>query len=201
MTKIKAIIFDVGGVLTSPKHDDSHNYMAHKLCIKKQTWLKKIEPEYTLFVCGKISQEKVLKNISKRLGLDKEKFRKMWFNTYKKLHKKNIPMFNLVRKLKKDYVTAILSDQSQFSNVVVKKFNFYKFFDPIILSFELGVRKPELKIYKIILKRLELKPQECIFIDNKLKNILPAKKLGIHTILFKNINQLKKDLVAKGIKI
>jgi FMN phosphatase YigB (HAD superfamily) len=45
-----------------------------------------------------------------------------------------------------------------------------------------------------MLKKLNSKPNECIIIDDEESNLLPAKKLGIKTILFKNPKQLKEQL-------
>ena len=68
--------------------------------------------------------------------------------------------------------------------------NLYKDFDEIVVSCDVGMRKPNPKIYKLILKKLKLKPSETIFIDNQKWNINPAKKLKMQTILFKDNKQL-----------
>jgi putative hydrolase of the HAD superfamily len=62
------------------------------------------------------------------------------------------------------------------------------------------MRKPELKIYRLTLKKLKVKPEECIFIDDKEKNLKPAKKLGIKTVLAKNPKQVIRD-VCKILRI
>lgn len=82
-----------------------------------------------------------------------------------------------------------------------KEFDYHKLFDAIVYSFEVGVSKPDKKAYKIILKRLKAKPEECVFIDDNLKNLKTAKQLGIETIRFQNAQQLKKDLRALSIRI
>jgi len=54
--------------------------------------------------------------------------------------------------------------------------------------------KPELAIYRLTLKKLEVNPEESIFVDNKEVNLIPARELGMQTILFQNPEQLKNDL-------
>ncbi|UZE94197.1 MAG: HAD family phosphatase [Candidatus Pacearchaeota archaeon] len=199
MEKIKAIIFDIGGVLT--KYKDFHTYMARKFNLKRATWKKRIEPERNLLIRGKISQKIALKKTAKKLNIDEKRIEKILFEGYKAVHKKNPIMINLVKKLKKNYKIIILSNQTLISDRVIKRFNFYKIFNLVILSYKVGTRKPDAKIYKITLKKLKLNPQECIFIDDVRRNILPAKKLKIKTILFKNIRQFKKDLKKFNIGI
>ena len=62
--------------------------------------------------------------------------------------------------------------------------NFYEFkncFDHFYLSYEMGVRKPDSKIYERVLKDQNLKAKECLFIDDKQENTEGAEKVGLHT--------------------
>ena len=69
-----------------------------------------------------------------------------------------------------------------------------KKFDEVVVSCDVGIRKPNPKIYKMILKKLKLKGKSCIFIDNQKWNLIPAKKLGMKTILFKDNKQADEKL-------
>src|SRR3989344_3838495 len=84
---------------------------------------------------------------------------------------------------------------------VKKKYNYFSYFQPRITSSEVGVRKPEAKIYKIMLKKLRIKPSECLFLDDLQLNVNAAKKIGIKTIHFKNAKQLRKELNKFGIEV
>jgi len=70
----------------------------------------------------------------------------------------------------------------------------------LILSCDVEIRKPNLKIYKLLLSKLKIPAKNCLFIDNQKWNIEPAKKLGFQTILFKNNKQLFEQLSKLGIK-
>jgi FMN phosphatase YigB (HAD superfamily) len=48
-----------------------------------------------------------------------------------------------------------------------------------LVSSEVGIRKPDAGIYRILLDRLQAKAEDCIFIDDRLPNLLIAKTLGI----------------------
>jgi HAD superfamily hydrolase (TIGR01509 family) len=67
------------------------------------------------------------------------------------------------------------------------------------MSFEVGSRKPEKKIFRVLLSKYHLKPAECVFIDDRDFNLVPAKEIGLKTILFKNPKQLEKDLRKIGV--
>ncbi|MCJ7663451.1 MAG: HAD-IA family hydrolase, partial [Desulfobacterales bacterium] len=62
-------------------------------------------------------------------------------------------------------------------------------------------RKPEQRIYEIALERLGVHPHEAVFIDDRVDFIAGAKKLGIHTILFKDPEQVRQALACFAITI
>jgi putative hydrolase of the HAD superfamily len=72
-------------------------------------------------------------------------------------------------------------------------------FHPVLLSFEIGVKKPNLKSYQILLDQLKISPQQLLFIDNKEENVKAAKSLGIDAITFINAKQLAEELKKRGI--
>ena len=52
----------------------------------------------------------------------------------------------------------------------------------------------EEKIFKLALKEMQKQPENCIFIDDKEKNLIAPKKMGMQTIHFKSAEQLEKEL-------
>ena len=62
--------------------------------------------------------------------------------------------------------------------------SFVEDFDGGVFSFREGVVKPDPKIYQILLERYDLKPEECVFIDDTKENVLSAEKLGLKGIVF-----------------
>ncbi|MFH1505932.1 MAG: HAD family phosphatase [archaeon] len=95
----------------------------------------------------------------------------------------------------------LLSDQLRFRSDWWRKNCDLSFFDGIFFSNEIGFVKPNKEAYEFVLKDINLKPEECIFIDDKNCNLEPAKKLGFKTVLFINLENLKKELVQFSIKI
>jgi len=212
---IKAIIFDIGGVLQIPKliprliqdthligvpahcghrNKSIHEYVADKLKIVLDQWFDAIDTAYAKSIEGKLTEKQVLNIISKNLKIKKTKLKKWLIKAYKNNINLNKELLEQAIKLKKQgYRIAILSDQWPFSKIALMPKPLTKHFSPVIVSCEVGVRKPNQKIYSIILEKLKLIPCECLFIDNQEWNIKPAKKLGMKTILFKNNKQLFKE--------
>ncbi|HZP55773.1 MAG TPA: HAD-IA family hydrolase [Candidatus Saccharimonadales bacterium] len=89
---------------------------------------------------------------------------------------------------------GILSNIFLAAAIVFKLTGGYRGFDPIILSFKEKVAKPNAPIYEIAIKRLGVKPEEILFIDNLEVNIAAAKSLGMKTILAKSSKQVVRDI-------
>ena len=211
--KIKAIVFDVGGVLALPKtpttikkrghvHLGVHEYIAGKLGISLDQWFDSIDTSYAKAIEGKISRNKTLSIISKNVKISPKKLEKIILNAYKRDFKHNKELYKLAYKLRKNkYKIGILSDQwylskqALISKKIIKRFNF------TIISCDVGIRKPNLKIYKLMIKKLRFKPEEIMFIDNREWNIAPAEKLKINSILYKDNKQLIGELKKYAVVI
>ncbi len=189
---IKAIIFDLGGVCITDG-DVSANETVRKLNFPKAKVEEWWNSNDHLFFTGKISEDQFWRNLLIRVksGITVETLEKKF-----RMFCKSFPeVFELIKKLKKHYKLAILTNNSEewltFQN---KKFDFKRKFDVIVSSHEIGVQKPNKKIYRFILGKLNCNANECIFIDNKRRNLKPAKQIGMKIILFKNFKQFKKEL-------
>jgi HAD superfamily hydrolase (TIGR01509 family) len=82
-----------------------------------------------------------------------------------------------------------------------KKFDYHKLFCSVTYSFEVGVSKPDPQAFNLILEKLHVTPTECLFIDDSLRNVEAAAKLGINAIQFENSKQLKSELQKLKIKL
>ena len=76
----------------------------------------------------------------------------------------------------------------------LQKFDFLHWFDGVIVSGEVKMKKPAKEIYELTLERFGITANQSIFIDDKQENIDAAVDLGIHGIRFVNPAQLKDDL-------
>lgn len=89
-----------------------------------------------------------------------------------------------------------------FSNILppsaarIREVAGYEGFDAELLSCEVGLKKPDPEIYQLAVQMAECSPEECIFIDDKEKNLVPARELGMATIHAISTDQIRRDLLS-----
>jgi len=114
-----------------------------------------------------------------------------WINGYQLIEETR----DLVQELSKKYKVYFLSDNvKERVDQVSKKYNFLTWFKGGVFSHEEGIRKPNPAIYKIVLKKAEVKPEEAVFIDDKPHFLTPAKEIGMLTFLFETPEKLREEL-------
>ncbi|AJC73553.1 haloacid dehalogenase [Pseudothermotoga hypogea DSM 11164 = NBRC 106472] len=102
----------------------------------------------------------------------------------------------LLPKLKeKGFRLYVLSNFSEKNfELVHKKFDFFKYFDGMVISSHVKLAKPEKEIFLELIKRYNLVPQESIFIDDKLENVKTAQELNFKVIHLTNGTDLEEEL-------
>ncbi len=111
-------------------------------------------------------------------------------------------MATLLDSVRKKVPLYLLSNtnESHFE-FVEHNYKVSRHFHELILSYEVGYAKPEPEIYHEILKRSGLQPYECLFIDDLSTNIEAARAVGINTIQFRGIDDLKLRLPQFGVAL
>ena len=104
-------------------------------------------------------------------------------------------MKELMKELKKHHLIAICSNNNWEAYLAhEKKYGWDEIFDTEVLSGRYGIRKPDPKIYRILLDKLGVEAKNCVFIDDSEENIASARKLGIKGIVFSSRTELIKQL-------
>lgn len=111
------------------------------------------------------------------------------------------PTVTILRSLKESgYPLYALSNWSaETYRRVRSNFEFFDWFDDLLLSGEVGVIKPDPRIFHLFLERIGRSAVECIYIDDTLPNVEVARQLGFQAIHFRSGEQLKDDLERLGI--
>jgi epoxide hydrolase-like predicted phosphatase len=193
----KAIIFDIGGVIFEIDNI-AKEYL--KLCKKsnivgKTPW-DDFREEWNKTKIGEMECSAYYKIIANKLNVSEKEIRLLFINNVKL----NNEMKELILELKKDYKIGILSNI--IKDLLTKDLELWNFnkISKVVTSCDDKVKKPSPEAIELIIKKLDLKKDEIIFVDNS-KNITEAySRLGIKCILFENKNQLIKDLNKLGIK-
>jgi len=79
------------------------------------------------------------------------------------------------------------------------RFPFLDWFDGIVVSGEVGLVKPDARIYRHLLARFGLKAADCVFIDDAPANVAGAEAVGIAGLRFTSAAQLRRDLARLGL--
>ena len=91
----------------------------------------------------------------------------------------------VAEQLSQNYELAVLSnDVAEWNQYLRAKYDLYRLFDAIVVSGEVGHRKPDPAIYQILLNRAMCLPENCLFIDDSPRNLRAAAQMGIKTCLF-----------------
>jgi len=196
---IKAVIFDYGGVMKSSHPLSMDIATIYNISVEEVEKVKKITiPFFSLLQRGLINEQEFWQKFSDAI---KKPIPQNYKELLREIYEKTLVLFpemiEFVKKLKdKGIKTAVLSNITKFQAEIIRKNNGYKEFDVLVLSYEEKLEKPELNIYLSVIKKLGVEPEECVFIDDKEKNLAPAKSLGMKTVLAKNSGQIIKDVFS-----
>lgn len=194
----KLVLFDLGGVLFT----NGTNKFAASISKRYNLPLEQIKEVLdgdlgTQYRESKITRDEFWKKLKALVPLKEpaEDLESEWIASYELIKETR----DIVLKLRDNHKVYYLSDNVKER---VEKLNeihgFLKWFDGGVFSYEVGVRKPNPKIYEYALKKAGYKASETVFIDDKASALKPAEKIGIKTILFETPDRLEKDLKEIG---
>ncbi len=96
-------------------------------------------------------------------------------------------------------IYALTNWQHDLFNIPLVRYNYLGWFDGIVVSGVEKTRKPFPEFYQILFDRYNVDVSKALFIDDNLRNIVAAEKLGLQSIHFKNADLLKEELVSRGV--
>ncbi len=198
-------MFDIGGVTVKAILRPLSEKIAASYGVPLETARSAIYGYFPAFTLGETSEDEYGRLVSRGIGKKymPRKFKKA-VRSIMILDKKVV---KIIKQLKGSYKIAALSNMPrEWMAHYNERFGFDKLFDFTLTSYELKLAKPyaspsddPTKMYRVALKAIGLKPSECVFIDDHEENLVPAKKLGIKTILFRSAAQLRDQLKDMGI--
>ncbi|HJC24027.1 MAG TPA: HAD family phosphatase [Candidatus Eisenbergiella merdavium] len=199
---IRTIIFDIGNVLTVFGWKNFLKSFGFDAQTEERVGKATMDnPFWNEMDRGKLSEEEMLEGFIQNDPSVEKEIRQIYENLHGILTKANyaIPW---IKELKaKGYQVLVLSN---FSEKVAREnadaLDFLEYVDGGILSYKDGVIKPDPAIYRLLLDRYGLKPEECVFLDDVPKNVDAAAAFGIATILFRNQEQAMEELRALGVE-
>ncbi len=142
---------------------------------------------------GKISPEEFRAQLKRyiKVPITDEELDTAWMAMLMETPDENI---ELLKNLKSEYRTFLLSNTNaihveRYGKILKEKFGLDNglstLFENVYYSHKVGMKKPDINIYKLLIDENGLKPEETLFIDDSIQNLESAKKLGINVFHFK----------------
>lgn len=193
-TMIKNVIFDVGMVLVNFRYREYLRDLGFSQDIEEIFCKRIVESPLWGELDKGIRETEDIVNEMKNNVMDYPDEAELFFENIHDIVETYPYAFPWIEELKqKGLCVYLLSNYpKELFNIHSKgKFTFMDAIDGKIVSGYVKIVKPDPAIYQLLLDTYNLRPEECVFLDDRKENIEAAGKLGMHTILFENYNQSK----------
>lgn len=195
--KIRAIIFDMGGVILLTCDESSRIALARQLGVSTEELIKAVFLSESAIRSeeGEIGKNDHWKNVLRSFDKDSVKNVIPYYEAFFAGDCIDKELMEFIHSLKKKYKIGFLSNAFKGAREWVEgHFHFLDAFDLTIFSYEVQLRKPDPRIYRLVCERLEVRPEEAIFIDDMAVNVEGARLAGLYAIQYINKVQLKTQL-------
>lgn len=198
MEAIRGVIFDFGGVLSENFDPDTARVYEQELGLEPNTL------EAALFDCepwlevsqGRISEELYWERFGAGLPrpVPPERLAALWKFVFE-LTGIRAGMRELIAQTRaRGFRVALLSNERLSLRATLERWDLVPLFDSIVISAEVGMRKPDLAIFRRAAEGLALPAGTCVFIDDREGNVLAAREVGMHALRFESLEQLRPAL-------
>ena len=193
---IQKVIFDVGQVLVkfNPrnlfikilKDEEKVDFFLKNIC----TWEWHIQQDL-IYDTSKAAEPVIKKYPEYKEAI--EAFYGRFLEMIDSVHQENVDLALNIKQ--KGYPIYLLSNfpGDQFEKYRLQN-SFLDEFDDRIISGDVGLAKPDIKIYQLAIKKFNLNPEESLFIDDKIENTRGAEQVGIKTIQLQKPEDLDKEI-------
>jgi epoxide hydrolase-like predicted phosphatase len=189
------VAFDIGGVLTRVgRFSDFKETWQERLGMTQAEFgqaLATVDPDELAFT-GRLSEAQFKAGLSAALGLSAVQVHEFLAEMSGEL---DAELFAYVASLRPRCNTAILSNAIGGARREYRaRSGFEQLVDVIIYSYEVGLAKPDPRVYWLLCDRLAVSPGEVVFLDDRPENVKGACELGIHALLHESTAQSIKTV-------
>jgi putative hydrolase of the HAD superfamily len=200
---LRAVVFDYGMVLTSPQDPAAHAELVRLTGLPLNRFEELYWADRHAYDEGKLTGMQFWQKLILDGGLirSEAEIQRLSFLDGQMWSTVNERMVAWQAQLKKHgLLTGILSNMGDsVLEVLLATHSWIANFDVQVWSYQLLIAKPDPAIYHLILARLGTQPEETLFLDDRLENIIAARDLGIQAIQFSNADTLRQELIAAGL--
>jgi len=192
---IRAVFFDFGGVIVRTEYQAPRQHLAERLGMEYEEIVKIVfeSPSSAQASVGKISAEEHWAEVAKRLRRPESEAQTIkdeffggdiidW------------ELVNFIRSLRPRCFVGLISNAWPDLRDYIVEQKFDDAFDHMVISAEVGVVKPEARIYQIALEQAGASPSEAVFVDDFIENIEGCEDVGMHGVHFRDPKQALEDL-------
>jgi epoxide hydrolase-like predicted phosphatase len=184
---IKAVVFDCFGVLIS----DALETMVTELQATDATAAARIVELVTAAGSGQMDPEVSRREVAGILGLSVEGYKQK----IKESEQRNVELFAYILTLRTRYRTALLTNILKGGlEVRFASGELAIYFDVVVASCDVGCVKPQRRIYELTARRLGVRPEECVLIDDREIYCTGAEQAGMHALLYDSFTHVKAAL-------
>jgi epoxide hydrolase-like predicted phosphatase len=196
---IRAVFFDMGGVIVRTEFQAPRQHLAERLGleyedIERLVFASQSSQQASV---GEISTAEHWSAVTKRLGRppsETEAIREAFFAG----DIVDRELLDFIRSLRPRHYTGLISNAWSDLREYIEEQKFADAFEHMVISAEVGVTKPEARIYQLALEQAGVSPDEAVFVDDLLENIEGCQAVGMHGIHFHDaleaMSELKKLL-------
>jgi 2-haloacid dehalogenase len=199
---VKAIIFDLGGVLI----DWNPAYVFDKLFTKEEK-----KAHFFANICTSEWNEeqdagRSLKEATDMLVTQHPEWKEYIEAYYGRWEEMlggpiegTVEIFRQLKEEGRYKLYALTNWSGELFPIALQRYEFLHWFDGRVVSGDEKMRKPSPEFYQLLLRRYGLQPSETLFIDDNLRNVKAAEEMGIQCIRFTSPEQLQRELKERGL--
>ena len=202
---IKAIVFDIGGVLeiTPRSLRDVTEAWEPRLGLSPGELNERMADAWHGGGIGTVSEQEVHQALTERLGLDGQQLTDFLADLWREyLGTANTELIEYARRLRPRYRTGILSNSFVGARERERAaYGFEDLVDEVVYSHECGMSKPDPAIYALACQRLRVSPAQAVFLDDYEPYVEGARLAGLRAVLYRDnaqaIGEIEKLLAAR----
>jgi epoxide hydrolase-like predicted phosphatase len=184
MTKIRAVIFDFGGVLVRMVDDNPRQQLASQLGVTLSRLDELVFSSQSAQQAsrGEITVDMHWEEVRKALHIEPETM-PAFLEQYWSADDVNWELLEYIRKLKPAYKIGLLSNAwDNLRQTMHERWHIDGLFDVLVISAEVNMVKPDPRIFHLALERIGCLPTESIYIDDMEENVMAARREGLIAI-------------------
>ena len=201
MDKIEALFWDNGGVILTNGWDrEARKRAAEKFHLDWDDFSDRHELMLNAFETGQATLDQYVQRtvFYRPRDYKPEDFKAFMFSQSQPFPKA-LEFCGKISASRKYIMAALNNESREINEYRIKQFKLKNYFEVFFSSCYLGVRKPDIQIYRRVMEIMQRQPSACVMIDDRELNLECARELGLQTIQVNNLEQLKADLAKLGV--